>query len=121
MILKNKKGSQEMSTSTPVRSIRSTAELRLESVTMTIEVALGGRRRVCFRQRQTEKERSVTVINVLAESETAISQDPRLQQHPSVNKHSTKSHKSATFNHNRLNYASRHYSARLVGIIRMLV
>lgn len=43
---------------------------------MTIEVALGGRRRVCFRLRQTEKERSVTVINVLAESETVISQDP---------------------------------------------
>lgn len=37
MILKNKKGSQEMSTSTPARSIRSAAELRLESVTMTIE------------------------------------------------------------------------------------
>lgn len=48
----------------------------LNLVTMTMEVALGGGRRVCFRLRQTEKERSVTVINVLAESETVISQDP---------------------------------------------
>lgn len=90
MILQNTQVHQEMSTSTPARSIRSTAELWLESVTMTIEVALGGRRRVRFRRRQTEKERSVTVINVLAESETVISQDPCLHQHPSVNKHSTK-------------------------------
>lgn len=49
---------------------------RLAFVTMTIEVAPGGGRRVCFRLRQTEKERSVTVINVLAETETVNSQGP---------------------------------------------
>lgn len=49
---------------------------RLALVTMTIEVALGGGRRVCFRLRQTEKERSVTVINALAETETVDSQGP---------------------------------------------
>lgn len=43
---------------------------------MVIEVALGGGRRACFRRRQTEKERSVTVINVLAETETVHSQGP---------------------------------------------
>lgn len=47
---------------------------QLALVTMTIEVALAGGRRVCFRLRQTEKERSVTVINVLAETETVDSQ-----------------------------------------------
>lgn len=56
----------------------STAEFSswLALVTMTIEVALGGGRRVCFRLRQTEKKRSVTVINVLAETETVASQGP---------------------------------------------
>lgn len=56
----------------------STAEFgsRLTLVTMTIEVALGRGRRVCFRLRQTEKERSVTVINALAETETVDSQGP---------------------------------------------
>lgn len=43
---------------------------------MTIEVALAGGRRVCFRLSQTEKERSVTVINVLAETETVDSRGP---------------------------------------------
>lgn len=41
---------------------------------MVIEVALGGGRRVCLRLKQ--KERSVTVINVLAETETVNSQSP---------------------------------------------
>lgn len=45
-------------------------------VTMTIEVALGGGRMVCLRLWQTEKERSVTVINVPAETETVGSQAP---------------------------------------------
>lgn len=48
----------------------------LALVTMAIETALGGGRRVCLRPRQTEKERSVTVINVLTETETVDSQGP---------------------------------------------
>lgn len=60
------------------RYLHNTAEFgsRLALVTMVIEVALGGGRRACFRRRQTEKERSVTVINVLAETETVHSQGP---------------------------------------------
>lgn len=58
--------------------LHGTAEFgwRLAVVTMTIEVALAGGRRVCFRLSQTEKERSVTVINVLAETETVDSRGP---------------------------------------------
>lgn len=58
---------------------------RLALVTMTIEVAPGGHWRVCFRPRQTEKERGVTVINVLAETETANSPGPVVTD--SVKKH----------------------------------
>ena len=60
------------------RYLHNTAEFGSRSalVTMVIEVALGGGRRACFRRRQTEKERSVTVINVLAETETVHSRGP---------------------------------------------
>lgn len=60
------------------RYLDSTAEFGSRSalVTMAIEAALRRGRRVCFRLRQTEKERSVTVINVLAETETVDSQGP---------------------------------------------
>lgn len=68
-------------------------DLQFGLVTMTMEVALSGGRRVCFRLRQTEKERSVTVINVLAETETVDSQGPVitirvLRSMPAPNQHS---------------------------------
>lgn len=56
-------------------------------VTMTIEVALAGGRRVCFRLSQTEKERSVTVINAPAETETVDSQGAVVTVRVSRSKH----------------------------------
>lgn len=63
-----------------------------------------------MRRGQTEKERSVTVINALAETETVDSRCPR-RHHPSVEKHFALTHTAphkhedgAKFNHNGLNY-----------------
>lgn len=46
--------------------------LWLAVVTMAMKVALGGGWRVYLRPEQTQKESGVTVINVLAETETVV-------------------------------------------------
>lgn len=82
---------------------------QLALVTMATEVALGGGRRLCSSLKQKEKERSVTVINVLAETETVNSQGPvvtvSIKKHAAPNNTSSQTHGNGErFNHNHVNY-----------------